>query len=349
MKSSKKKKSIFWGIICFCIVIALILSKITYNRLFSPAFERQESFTVYIDDNKGFDDVVRELEDSAKMKNTSLFRKVAKAMKYPENIKTGKYVVSPEMNCIEIVRMLLNGNQTPVKLTFNNVRLKSELAERIGSQLMFGAEKLLSDLRNSEKCAELGFDTLTVVAMFIPDTYEIYWNISVDKFLSRMKKEYDKFWTEERLAKAKALSLSPVEISTLASIVEEETAAKQEYPLIAGLYINRLRKGMLLQACPTIKYAAGDFTLRRILFAHLEIESPYNTYKHLGLPPSPIRIPSKAGIDAVLNYSHHNYLYMVAKDDFSGTHHFSVSLTEHNLYAKKYQAALDNLNRKRPS
>jgi UPF0755 protein len=196
-------------------------------------------------------------------------------------------------------------------------------------------------LSNPSVCESLGFDTTTIVSLFIPNTYEMYWTLSVDNFLQRMKKEYEHFWTDKRLEKANALSLSPVEVSVLASIVEEETADRSEYSIVAGLYINRLRKGMLLQADPTVKFAVGDVTLRRILFAHLEVDSPYNTYKHSGLPPGPIRIPSISGIDAVLNYAEHNYLYMVAKEDFSGKHNFAVSLSEHNQNARKYQEALN--------
>jgi len=341
MKRSKSKKGRFFGIIGILVLILLILSYLGYKWTFSSALDITQTVSIYIDDTKDFNAVVNLLEDSAKMKNSALFRKVAEAMKYPDNLKTGKYDVNPKMNCIEIVRMLRNGNQSPVKLTFNNIRLKSELAERLGSQMMFGSNRLLTELQKPAVCAEYGFDTATVVCMFIPNTYEIYWNTPVDKFLQRMKKEYDRFWTDERTSKAKELSLSQIEVSTLASIVEEETASAKEYPIVAGLYINRLRKGMPLQADPTVKYAVGDFALRRILYSHLEIDSPYNTYKHTGLPPSPIRIPSVAGIDAVLNYSRHNYLYMVAKEDFSGTHNFAVSLSEHNNNARKYQEALN--------
>jgi UPF0755 protein len=209
---------------------------------------------------------------------------------------------------------------------------------------MLSAGDLMQRLTDTAYCASLGFNTETVKAMFIPNTYEVYWNISADRLISRMKREYDAFWTEQRLAKAKAIGLTPVEVSVLASVVEEETAVAAEYPVVAGLYINRLRRGMLLQADPTVRYAVGDFTLRRILFAHLETDSPYNTYIYSGLPPAPIRIPTMMGLDGVLNHAKHNYLYMAAREDFSGRHNFAVTLAEHNRNANRYRAELNRRN-----
>jgi UPF0755 protein len=180
--------------------------------------------------------------------------------------------------------------------------------------------------------------------MFIPDTYEFYWTTSAEEFADRMKSEYDKFWNGERKIKAEEIKLSPAEVTTLASIVQAETAKKEEQKRIAGLYMNRLKRGQLLQADPTVKYAVGDFSLKRILNVHLQTESPYNTYKYAGLPPGPINFPETTSIDAVLNFEHHNYLYMCAKEDFSGYHNFAVTLDEHNRNAAKYRAALDRNN-----
>lgn len=227
------------------------------------------------------------------------------------------------------------------RLTFNNIRFKEDLAERLDEQLMIDKDELLQLLDDSAYCDSLGFTPQTIVALFIPNTYEVYWNIPADKLIQRMKKEYDVFWTSERLAKAKAVKLTPVEVATLASIVEEESASTSEYPVIAGLYLNRLRAGMPLQADPTVKFAVGDFSLKRILFEHLEADSPYNTYKHAGLPPGPLRVPSIKGMDAVLNYMQHNYLYMCAKEDFSGRHNFAVTLAEHSRNANRYRAELN--------
>jgi UPF0755 protein len=314
---------------------------VVYYTINSRAFDIKKATCIYINQKKDYNDLLFQLKYTARVKDINLFTQLATAMKYPENVKTGRYEITPKTTYLEAVRMLRSGRQTPVKLTFNNIRLKEDFAERIGTQLMFDSNILLERLRDPITTASLGFDTTTILTLFIPNTYEIYWNIPVDKFLERMKKEYNRFWTSERLKKADAIHLSPVEISILASVVEEETSAKSEYPIVAGLYINRLKKGMLLQADPTVKFAVGDVTLKRILNAHLQVESPYNTYKYSGLPPGPIRIPSISAINGALNYQEHYYLYMCAKEDFSGTHNFAVTLDEHSRNAQRYQAALN--------
>ena len=221
------------------------------------------------------------------------------------------------------------------------MRTVQDLAGRISQQLMLDSVTLLSALKDEKKVESLGFDTNTVVAMFIPNTYEVYWNTSLDNLLTRMKKEYNTFWNESRKAKAKNIGLSPVEVSTLASIVEEEATYSDEYPIVAGLYLNRLKRGQRLQADPTVKFAVGDFSLRRILFVHLDVESPYNTYRNDGLPPGPIRIPSIKGIDATLSPADHKYLFMCAKDDLSGRHNFATTHAEHMRNAARYQRALN--------
>jgi len=342
---SKWKKTVI-GTLVILILIGVITGGAFYMKIVLPAFHTDKITYLYIDEKKDYEAIKEQLKTQSHIKDIRLFEKLASYMKYPQNIKIGKYEIKPHLNYLGLIRMLRNGVQVPVQLTFNNIRLKKDFADRIGSQLMFGQDALLNKLNQPEVCQSLGFDTTTIMSMFIPNTYQIYWTVSVDQFLGRMKKEYDRFWTPERLSKAKDIPLSQVEVSVLASIVEEETAAKSEYPVVAGLYINRLRKGMLLQADPTIKFALGDFELRRILDIHKAqaTGSPYNTYENKGLPPGPIRIPSIAGIDAVLNYANHNYLYMVAKDDFSGRHNFSVTLSEHNQNAAKYHEALNRNN-----
>ena len=187
----------------------------------------------------------------------------------------------------------------------------------------------------------IGYTKETLPALFIPNTYEVYWDMSAKDFIQRMEKENKAFWNTDRMEKAKAIGLSPIEVATLASIVEEETANNEEKPMVAGLYINRLKRGMLLQADPTIKFSLQDFGLKRILYKHLEVKSPYNTYKNAGLPPGPIRIPSIRGLESVLNHAKHNYLYMCAKEDFSGTHNFAVTSAQHAANARKYQQALN--------
>ena len=340
-----KNKAVKWRriLMIFLILVVVLLGGFIYYALHSTTFSIKKPVVVYIDDQKEYDKLLEQLQSKAQLKDPHLFTLLANRMKYPENMKSGKYEIQPGVSYLEAIRMLRSGQQTPIQVTFNNIRLKSDLVERIAQQLMFSPDDLLDLLNDPAVAASYGLDTTTIIALFIPNTYEIYWNTPANKFLERIKKEYDRFWNEDRLNKAKAIRLSPVEVLILASIVEEETAVRQEYPIVAGLYLNRLKKGMLLQADPTVKFAVGDVTLKRILYAHLEVDSPYNTYKHSGLPPGPIRIPSIPAIDGVLNYSDHNYLYMCAKEDFSGLHNFAVTLAEHNRNAQRYREALNRL------
>jgi UPF0755 protein len=216
-----------------------------------------------------------------------------------------------------------------------------ELAERITANLEADAEELLGLVNNQEVQEKYGFDQYTIKCLFLPNTYEVYWNTRAPDLLVRMKREYDRFWNQERIRKAEELRMTPVEVMILASIVEAESAKMDEAPIIAGLYINRLNRGMPLQADPTLVYATGDFSIRRVLNRHKEIDSPYNTYMYSGLPPGPIRFPHIRVIDATLNHEKHDYLFMVAKDDFSGYHHFTSKLSEHMKYARMYQQALN--------
>jgi len=269
------------------------------------------------------------------------FSFMAKIMKYQENVKPGKYTIKENSTNYEAIKMLRAGEQTPVKITFSNVRLLEELSEKICVNIELMPSQLDSLLFDPATPEKFGFDNENFKSMFIPNTHEVYWTISAEKLLEKFKKEYDVFWNETRLEKAKALDLSPEEVSVLASIVQAETRHNDESPIIAGLYINRLKKGMLLQADPTLIYAIGDFEIQRVLNAHKTIDSPYNTYKFPGLPPGPINFPSIISIDAVLNFEHHDYLYMCAKEDFSGYHNFTASLNEHINNAKKFQNALN--------
>lgn len=221
------------------------------------------------------------------------------------------------------------------------MRTKENLAGRISEQLMLDSLTLLNMLNSETNLKSLGFDTNTIVAMFIPNTYEVYWDTSIDKLMNRMKNEYSTFWNESRKAKAKQVGLSPIEVSILASIVEEEATYSDEYPIVAGLYLNRLKRGQRLEADPTVKFALNDFSLRRILYKHLEVESPYNTYRNEGLPPGPIRVPSIKGIDATLSPQDHKYLFMCAKEDLSGRHNFATTHAEHVRNAARYQRALN--------
>lgn len=251
----------------------------------------------------------------------------------------GAYLIKSGDRVIDIARRLKRGAQTPVKVTFNNVRLFSELPERIASQMEFDAVDFTEACNTA--LPEAGFKNEGFIAAFLPDTYEFYWTASAESTVKKLLDYRNKFWNDDRRAKAKSLGLTPVEVATLASIVEEETAASDERPVVARLYLNRLNIGMRLQADPTVKYAVGDFSLRRILNRHLETVSPYNTYQVAGLPPGPIRMPYASTIDGVLNAPNHSYLYMCAKEDFSGRHNFATNLAAHNANASRYREALN--------
>jgi len=311
------------------------------QKIILTGFNIQKTVYIEIDETRNYNNVLHQIETIAYVDNISNFKKVADFLEYKSNIKSGRYAITPGMDILQVVRLLKSGNQTPVKLKFNNIRTKEDFAERISQQLMLSKEELLTALNNPEISGRYNFNTETIGCMFVPNTYEIYWNISLDKFLDKMNLEYKKFWDGKRLEKAASLKLTPVEVSILASIVEEECYFTDEYPVVAGLYLNRLNKNMKLQADPTVKYAVGDFGIRRVLNRHLEKDSPYNTYIYNGLPPGPIRIPSIKGIDSVLNYSKNDYIYMCAKEDFSGRHNFAKTHAEHERNRIKYQAELN--------
>ncbi len=254
----------------------------------------------------------------------------------------GAYKIEPGMSVFEMSRALKNNYQTPVKIVFNNIRTMDKLAEKVSKNMHFNDTEFLSAC-DSVLTAE-GFKHEEFPAAFLPDSYEFYWNTPAKKVVKKLFSYYDKFWNEQRIAKAKTLGLTPVQISIIASIVEEETNKTDERPLVARLYINRLKKGMKLQADPTVKFAIGNFSLRRINHSHLTVASPYNTYQNIGLPPGPIRIVSKSTLEAVLNAPNHNYIYMCAKEDFSGYHNFAVDYATHLANAKRYQAELNKRN-----
>jgi UPF0755 protein len=337
----RKKRYIFIPALTLIILLIGGAGFTGYRLLYTPDFHNEETIYIHIESGETFDDLCRQLTDSANCSRIEGFKWLACLLQYPEQMKNGRYAITPGMTHWELLRKLRRGEQAALRITFNNIRLLDELAAQFDGQLMVSREELLALLRDSAYCRSLGFTAETIATLFIPNTYEIYWNITAENLLQRMKWEYDAFWTEERRAKAAALRLTPVEVAILASIVEEETAETDEYPIIAGLYLNRLRRDIPLQADPSVKFAVGNFSLQRILFRHIEIDSPYNTYKYTGLPPGPLRIPSIKGLDSVLNYTQHDYIYMCAKEDFSGRHNFAVTLAEHNRNARRYHAALD--------
>lgn len=273
-------------------------------------------------------------------KHISTIDFVGKLKKLNLNPKAGHYVVPEGATAMKVVGMLRSGAQKPVRLTFNNTRTLSDLAGRIGEQIEADSATLYAYFINKGTAEKYDIKSEELIGLFIPNTYEVWWNISPEALTDRMAREWEKFWNEERTAKLARTKLSKMEVVTLASIVYEESKNVGEMPKIAGVYINRLRKRMPLQACPTAKYALGDFSIKRVLHKHTQVESPYNTYKYRGLTPGPICTPSIAAIDAVLNYTDHKYLYFCAREDFSGRHYFSSTLTEHNRYAKRYADAL---------
>ncbi len=266
---------------------------------------------------------------------------VAQRMDIPEKVKAGRYIFTVPMSSYDIAAMLRSGNQAPVKLTTRKARSKEEVAGLIGQKLEADSLSVLTLLNNPQKLDSLGFSDQTILALFIPNTFEFYWNTSADEFLERMKKEYDKYWTEERRKLAADQGLSPIQVSILASIVEEESEIKAERPTIAGLYLNRFKKGMALQADPTVKFATQNFGARRVLYSDLTYESPYNTYVYAGLPPGPICTPSINAIEAVLNAESHDYLFMCAKPNNEIGHVFAKTLDQHNENARKYRKWLN--------
>ena len=310
-----------------------------YNYVFKPNVKTEQA--IIIPENATFDQVVDSLQANDVLINYKAFRWVSKKKNYPGAIKPGRYLFRKGMNTNQIVNNLRAGVQEPVDVTFNNVRFKEDLAGKVSDYIRADSLSILALFENDSLISAWDFTPETFKAMFIPNTYEFYWTTSAREFAERMKVEYERFWNSSRRQKAEEIGLRPAEVTTLASIVQAETTKAEELPRVAGLYINRINRGIPLQADPTVKFAVGDFTLKRILNKHLEIDSPYNTYKYAGLPPGPINFPEVSAIDAVLNYEDHNYLYMVAKPDFSGFHNFSTTLAEHNRNAARYRAALN--------
>ncbi|MFT5884198.1 MAG: UPF0755 protein [Arcticibacterium sp.] len=266
---------------------------------------------------------------------------LSKFMNYRDKVKPGRYELAPNATNKEILSKLRSGDQDELKLTFNNIRLKSELAQKLSASLSIDSKTLLEKLNDPEVCKKYGFTTDNIMCMFLPDTYFMWWTLDEDAFLDRMKYEYNAFWNEDRLKKAATTSMSPKEIGIMASIVQSESNKRDEQPTIAGVYVNRIKQGIPLQADPTVKFAVGDFGLKRILKKHLTVNSPYNTYTNQGLPPGPIALPEKGVIDAVLNYGKHNYVYFCAREDFSGYHNFAANLSQHNANARRFHAAMN--------
>lgn len=324
------------------VVIAALVGGYFYNAIFASNTTIASPQEFYIPQGSEYNDVHDILEKSNAIKSISNFDLVAGYMKYgDQNIRTGKYTIKPGMNTKEIVTMLRAGWQTPVRVTLSNARTIGDVCKSLTQNIEIDSATVHNYL--SQNTTQLGYKKEDVISIFIPDTYEVYWNISAPKLIDRMVKENKTFWSKkDRLQKAASREMTKEEVYTLASIVESESTYKPEQPTIAGLYLNRLDRGIHLQADPTVVYAVGDFSIRRVLNRHLLTDSPYNTYMNPGLPPGPIRVPTVSAIDAVLDPEQHNYLYMCAKPGYNSQHSFAKTLAQHNNNANIYRKWLNN-------
>lgn len=317
-----------------------------YQILYTPNIlvEKEDRIFV-IPEDATFKSVQRQLHEGRYVQDLMSFSFLARLMSYDKAVKPGRYTLRSNMSNREAIIILRAGKQEPVKITFNGVRTIEELADKITRNLNMTPQEFKAAVFAFADSNAYGFNRNNVISMFIPNTYEVYFNLSPEDLVERMHQEFDTFWNEERKEKVSGTGLTVMEVSVLASIVQAETMKREEAPVIAGLYLNRLKKGIALQADPTLKFALGDFSLKRILNVHKEIDSPYNTYMHAGLPPGPINMPEIFYVDAVLNYTPSDYYYMCAREDFSGYHNFTNTYREHLRNAARYQEALSREQR----
>ncbi len=328
------------------ILLAAVIALWFYTRATKPviAIHGKKSCYFYIRTGEGFAAVRDSLVKKGYLTDPEAFEWLAKKKNYDQHVKPGRYRLANGMRNNSLVNMLRSGRQEPVRITIQNVRTREDLAGKIGRQLEVDSLQLIKLFTDRNYLAGYGIKPATLFVMFTPDTYEFYWNTSGDQLFKRMQHEYRHFWTARRMFLADSLHLSVPEVVTLASIVEKESNKNDEKPIIAGVYLNRLKKRIPLQADPTVIYALNDYRIRRVLKIHTEIKSPYNTYLNAGLPPGPICLPSAASVDAVLHAANHPYFYFCAKEDLSGYHNFAAGLSEHNRNAVRYQKALDKMN-----
>lgn len=341
-KAKRSNKKIIGGVLLVLLAVGAIFGYKYYTAYFSSNTKNIEDKTyLYIRTGSTYNDVLATLKEKDFLISADQFDKVARQRGYDKKVRPGRYRIKPGMSNLELVNILAGGKQEPVKFTFNNIRLKKELAGKVGRNLEADSLRFETILGDDDYWKKFGFTAENCMVLFLPDTYEFWWNTDTDEFIDKMAKEYKKFWTDERKAKAKKIGLTQAEVSILASIVEKESNMRDERPTIAGVYMNRLNKGMKLQADPTVVFAVGDFTIKRVLNSDIQVDSPYNTYKYAGLPPGPICLPSKNSIDAVLNYKSHTYIYFCAKEDFSGYHNFATTYDQHLKNAAKFQKAMN--------
>jgi UPF0755 protein len=350
LKYPRPRKPLIHRIILVSLAVALIVAGTIAFSLFRSMLRPNvnlpagASVSVFIPTGASYSDVMDILADRSLLIQEASFHWMAQRKKYPDHVKPGHYVIMSGMNNNALVNLLRSGAQTPVKVVFNNIRIPEELAGRISRQIEADSLSLLQCWKDADFLKSFGATPQLVFSLFIPNTYELWWNTDARDFTRRMARESGKFWEGERTEKAIKLGLGAAEVMILASIVEKETQLNAEKPDIAGVYLNRLRKSWPLQADPTLVFASGDFGLKRVLNIHKDIDSPYNTYKYTGLPPGPICLPSISSIDAVLNARKHEYMFFCARDDMSGSHVFARTLAEHNRNAARYQQALNRMN-----
>ncbi len=314
----------------------------TYKEIYNSNvdFDKTEFKYLLIPTGSNFDDLISILKKGKLVVDIDAFIDVANLKSF-ENVKSGRYKIQNHMSNNALIGMLRIGDQTPVDITFNHVRTLPQLAGKISQNIEIDSLELVKVLLSEDTQKKYGFNSSTFISMFIANTYQVFWDINTDKLLKRMANEYKRFWNKKRKTQAQRIGLSQSEVATLASIVQMESVKKDEQPKIAGVYMNRLKMGMPLQADPTVIFAVGDFSIKRVLTKQLNIDSPYNTYKYKGLPPGPIYLTSPSTLDAVLNYKKHHYLYFCAKEDFSGYHRFASNYKQHINNARRYQRSLN--------
>jgi len=337
-------KRIILIIFFLILLVGLGIVYTTYKWIYEPNVNTElKELSVKIPSNSSFSDVFDILKSKNIIKDTLSFKRIANFMKYnKDEVPSGVYQIQSNWNNRQLIGHLRSGNQAPMKVTFNNVRTIQELSGKLTSYLEPDSLEFLNYILSEEKLSELGYTSDNIMSLFIPNTYNFYWDMDSQDIIDRMKKEHDSFWSKnDRIQKATDLGLSKQEVYTLASIVEKESIRSNERPIIAGLYLNRLKRGIMLQADPTVVFAVGDFSIRRVLNKHLAFESPFNTYKNAGLPPGPIYMPSIKSIDAVLNPKEHDYLYMFAKPGYNSEHAFAKTVREHEQNANRYRSWLN--------
>ena len=336
------KKIIRWSIavIALALIVFAAITGYGYYIVKIKQVTLKETAYIYITPADNAQSVMLNIKAVTGNAPTDGFEMLANHNNFNSRRRSGKFAIKNGDSMYDIYRRIVSNEQTPVRVTVPSTRTIPQLVGTVCRQLMMDSVELSEFTTHSIYLSKIGYDATTLPSLFIPDTYEVYWNIKPERLMIKFMEEHTRFWNKQRTAKAEKIGLTPEQVATLASIVDEETNNNEEKPIVAGLYINRLKRGMPLQADPTVKYAIGDPTRRRILNSDLAVESPYNTYKHTGLPPGPIRIPTKQALESVLNYQKHDYLYMCAKEDFSGRHNFAKSLSEHNANARRYQETL---------